>query len=535
MSKKIFMFIANSVPIIDITYYHPPLYPLPTREEILKKSTFHLCEREVKNSPFPLCKGVLKKSPLPLRERGRARGKKLKQLLRYFKIYSIYIFLIFSSFLTGCAGIQTTQEWEKVKTFSAERTGASVQWEKTEDDAKFIKEEVNKLLSDGLTEDDAVKIALINNRALQATFEEIGVAKADLVQAGLFTNPNLSALFRFPFGGGGSDIEAAGLIKISDFWQIPLRKKVAAARLETAILEVSDEILNTVADVKRAHNEYIALFMMLREAEEMKSQMEGLKNHLVYRQEFGLTKKIDIYMADAEVLEFEEELSRIKKELQVSRVRLNRILGLFPEQSDYEVIGELHEEFKQLPGLETMITHAFSLRPDIQMLKVKVEDSIRVVALERKRIFANVEAGIAYEKDTEGTNFLGPDIEIQLPLFDQNQAQIAKAEYKLRQAEKELQAKMCFVREEVSTILEKISLVRSRVNLIRDKLMTIRQAAVEYAEKYFDAMQLNMLYLLEARRGLLGAQRRLLEAQRDQRNEGVETRRALGGMIPVQN
>src|SRR4030042_1650482 len=112
--------------------------------------------------------------------------------------------------------------------------------------------------------------------SLQATFEEIGVAKADLVQAGLFTNPNLSALFRFPFGGGGSDIEAAGLIKISDFWQIPLRQKVAAARLETAILEVSDEILNTVADVKRAHNKSIALYIMMREAEEMKSQMEGL-------------------------------------------------------------------------------------------------------------------------------------------------------------------------------------------------------------------------------------------------------------------
>src|SRR3989304_2236085 len=214
--------------------------------------------------------GRLKTSPPPLWERERVRE-------------SIYTFLIFSLFLSGCASVQTQQEWERVRAFATERTGIETHWEQTEEDVKVTKEEVNKLLSDGLTEDNAVKIALINNHALQATFEEIGIAKADLVQAGLFTNPNLSALFRFPFGGGGTDIEAAGLIKISDFWQIPLRKKLAAARLEAAILEVSDEILNTVDDVKRAHNEYITLFIMSQETEKMKSQMEELKNHLVYR------------------------------------------------------------------------------------------------------------------------------------------------------------------------------------------------------------------------------------------------------------
>jgi len=443
---------------------------------------------------------------------------------------SIYIFLILS--LASCASVQSQEEWKKVRTFAIERTGIETHWQQTREDARAIREEVNKLLSDGLTEDDAIKIALINNHALQVTFEEIGVAKADLVQAGLFTNPNLSALFRFPFGGGGIDIEAAGLIKISDFWQIPLRKKVAAARLEIAVLEVSDEILNTVAEVKRAHNEYIALFMMRQETEKMKRQMEELKNHLVYRQEFGLTKNIDIYMADAEVLEFEEELSRIKKELQVSRFRLNRILGLFPEQFDYEVIGELPEEFKQLPDLETLIAYAFSSRPDIQISKTRVEDTKRVLALERKRILANIEAGIAYAREPDGDDFMGPEVEIQLPIFDQNQAQIARAEYKLRQAEKELQVKTGLVREEVSAILERASFARSRVNFIRDKLMTIREAAVAYAEEYFGAMQLNMLYLIEARQKLFETRRRLIESLLEQCNQEIALERTIGGKIP---
>jgi len=463
--------------------------------------------------------GLLKRSPLPLWERGRVRG-------------SIYTFLIFSLFLSGCASVQTQQEWEKVKAFSMERTGAEIRWEQTEEDVKVTKEEVNKLLSDGLTENDAVRIALVNNKTLQSTFEEIGIDRADLVQAGLFSNPNLSAVFRFPFGGGGADIEAVMPFRISDLWQIPLRKKVASARLESTMLKVSEEILNTVAETRHAHNEYIALSRVKDETEKMKRQMEELRNHLMYRQKFGLTKDIDIYMADAEVLELEEELSRIEKELQISRIRLNRLLGLSPEQFDYEVIGDLTEEFKPLPDLEIMLTHAFSSRPDIQISKVKVEDSRHILALERKRIFTNVEAGIAYARDPEGTDFMGPEIEIQLPIFDQNQAQVARAEYRLRQAEKELQATMGLVREEISAAFERISLARLRMDLIRDRLLLIREAAVEYAEKYFDAMQLNMLYLLEARKGLLGAQRRLLEALRDQRNEEIELERASGGMIP---
>lgn len=442
---------------------------------------------------------------------------------------------LFGLFLTGCASVQTHQEWERVMAFATDRAGVETHWEQTEEDAKITKEKVNKLLSDGLTEDDAVRVALINNKTLQSAFEEIGIAKADVVQAGLFSNPNLSAVFRFPFGGGGNDIEAVMPFRISDLWQIPLRKKVAYARLESTMLKVSEEILNTVAETRHTHNKYIALSRVKDETEKMKKQMEEFRNHLMYRQKFGFTKDIDIYMADAAILELEDELSQIKKELEISRMRLNRLLGISPEQFDYVVIGDLPEEFKPLPDLEILLAHAFSSRPDIQISKVKVENSKHVLALERKRIFANVEAGIAYARDTEGTDFMGPEVEIQLPLFDQNQAQIAKAEYRLRQTEKELQAKMDLVHEEVTSALERLSFARSRASLIRNKLMTIRQDAVIYAETYFDAMQLNMLYLLEARQKLLESKRRLLEALREQRDQEIELEKSLGGRYPQQD
>ncbi len=443
-----------------------------------------------------------------------------------------YIYLLtISLFLTGCTSVQTTQEWERVKAFTIERTGREARWEQTEEDVKATKEEVNKLLPDGLTEDDAVRIALLNNRKLQASFEEIGVTKADLVQVGLFTNPKLTAVFRFPFKGGGTDIEAVLPIRISDLWQIPLRKKVAAIRLEATMIQMSEEILKTVAEAKKAHSEYVALLALRDETEKIKKQMEELRDHLIYRQKFGYTSDLDIYMAKAAIIDKEAELARIQKESKVARMRLNRVLGLCPDQFGYEVIGSLPEEFRPLPDLEIMITHALSMRPDVQIAKLKIEDSRRVLALERKRIFTNVEAGIGYARESEGTEFFGPELEIQLPLFDQNQAQIAKAEYRVRQAEKELQAKIGVVREEVSAALERLSFARREVNLIRNQILPMRKGSVGYAEKYFNAMQINMLYLLEARQKLSETQRRFIESLREQQNAIIELERILGGMI----
>jgi cobalt-zinc-cadmium efflux system outer membrane protein len=265
----------------------------------------------------------------------------------------------------------------------------------------------------------------------------------------------------------------------------------------------------------------------------MKRQFDELREHLIYRQKFGLEQEFDIYMAGASSLEQQLELMRTEKDLQVARSRLNRVLGLSPVQYTYEVTGMLPAQFRPLPDLETLLAHACAVRPDVRMAEKRIEESEHILALERKRIFRDIDAGPAYARDTDGTDFLGPEVKLQLPLFDQNQAQIAKAEYKVRQAQKELQSKMGDIREEVSSTLERILLARKEIELIRDGILPLRGDAVSYAEKYVDAMQMNMLHLLEAKQKLVETNRHFLEALRDHRDQEIELERVLGGMIPL--
>lgn len=444
--------------------------------------------------------------------------------MRYF-LFAIILLL------TGCASVQTHQEWERVNHFALERTGIEIKWEQSEEDAKAVKDEVKKLISDGITMDEAVKIALLNNRNLQAAFEEIGIAKADLVQAGLFTNPNLSAIFRFPFGGSGTGIEAAGVFNIADFWQIPIRKKVAAARLETTMLQVSEDILNTAAEAKRAYISHSALSSIRDEMEKIKDHTEEWRDHLIYRQKFGYASDLDIYMANALVIETELEFAKIESDLLISRYRLNRALGLSHEQFDYEMLEALSEEINQLPELEQLISDALLNRPDVQAARLHVENARHVLALERSRIFSNVEAGAGYERGIEGDESIGPDIGIQLPVFDQNQAQIARAEYRLRQTEKELSAKIEEVREDVSVALERLSLLSLQITVIKAQILPKYTSAVEHAEKYFNAMQLNMLYLLDTRRKLLETKKHYFNALKEYHEQTVELERITGRVI----
>jgi cobalt-zinc-cadmium efflux system outer membrane protein len=446
-----------------------------------------------------------------------------------------YTVAILSSllFLTGCAAVRTVEEWNRVQTFAKEQTGVKMGWVKSEEENRAIQSEVKKLLSDGLSMDEAVRIALLNNPKLQAFLEELGIAKAELVQAGLLTNPTLSGLIRFPFGGGKSEIEADGLINIADLWQIPFKKKSAEIRLEATILRTCDEILNTISEAKHAYVDFVSLFRILDEVKKTKKEVEDWRGHLLYRQKFGFTSDLEIFAADVAVIDNTLDLAMTERDLRSSRLRLNRVLGLVRERPEYEISVGISEDIKPLPDLDVLINFAISKRPDMQIAKLKVEDLKRVLALERKRIFSNLETGVSYAREADGKSFWGPMVEIQLPIFDQNQAQIAKAEYTLRRAEKEVGAKSENILEEVSDAFERLLFVTKELALIRDRMIPVRKNAVNFSEKYFHAMQLNMVYLLESRQKFLEANRRYFETLREYHHRIIGLERVLGGVLPI--
>ncbi len=334
---------------------------------------------------------------------------------------------------SGCAAVKTDQEWRSLKTRVMERTGQDLIWEQTENQEAIIKKEVNRLLTEGLTRDEAVQVALINNRSLQSVFEEIGISKADLIQAGLLHNPTISAFFRFALSGSGTNVESEGsIIPLSDLWQMPFRKKVASAQLEATMKRIEQAVLDIIRDTKKTYDSAHYLEMAQKNTKSLLHRFSDISGEIKKRKEFGFVTDLDLYLAGIAETEAETTLFRIESKLSMAKSHLDRLLGLIPSQAEVHVKGDKNSQVPPLPNLETAIEHAIQYRLDAQIAQLKIIEAERKLELEELRIIKEMNLGASYEREVDGDEVLGPGIDIQLPIFDQNQAQIAKAQYKFR-------------------------------------------------------------------------------------------------------
>src|SRR3954466_11524759 len=105
--------------------------------------------------------------------------------------------------LPGCASMHQERGHDDVSQIVQRRSGYRTGWERGTPEARQIAERVSKLLAGGLTRERAVSIALINSPRLQQTYERLDVSQADLVQAGLLSNPTLGGSVGFRVNGPG--------------------------------------------------------------------------------------------------------------------------------------------------------------------------------------------------------------------------------------------------------------------------------------------------------------------------------------------
>src|ERR1700738_4715200 len=134
-----------------------------------------------------------------------------------------------------------------------ERSGKTVRWEEDQAAHEQAVQDVRQLLRKPLTVETAVQIALLNNRSLQATFEEIGLSAADLIEAATIPNPKIDLAIRFPDKPpSGTYIDYGAALDFLSIIMIPLKKRVAKDQLEAVALRVADETLELVSQVKGA-------------------------------------------------------------------------------------------------------------------------------------------------------------------------------------------------------------------------------------------------------------------------------------------
>ena len=152
--------------------------------------------------------------------------------------------------LADCAAFSPDGGMGPVATYASQELGKDVAAIRNKDDADAARAAVERLLKRPLTADAAVQIALLNNRRLQAAYNELAVAEADLVQASLPPNPTFS-LMRIA-GSGELEIERRIIADILALATLPARSDIAADRFRQAQLRAIGETVRVAVETRRA-------------------------------------------------------------------------------------------------------------------------------------------------------------------------------------------------------------------------------------------------------------------------------------------
>ncbi|MCP3135751.1 TolC family protein [Pyxidicoccus xibeiensis] len=435
---------------------------------------------------------------------------------------------------SGCASIQKERGHAEVTSLVEERLGRKTRWNQGRPEDAEVARHLDTLLAEDLTSDRAVEVALLNNPALQGTYEDLGVSQADMVQAGLLSNPTLEGSIGFPISGRGvSEHEFSLVQSFLDLFTLPLRKRVAQEQFVADTLRVAHETLATAAEVRKTFSEVQAR-QQLVELRRMVLQAAEAAAELTTRlHEAGNITELDLATERAAAEQARLDLAQEELALVEDREHLNRLLGLWGPRTQWTLSAKLPAVPEEEAALEKLESLAIRQRLDIDAARKQSALLWNALELARStRFFGRVEVGVHTHRDADGPRLFGPTLSLELPIFDQRQSLIARLEAQHRQGERRLQELSINARSEVRAARARLLSLRLVAERYRRVVLPLREKVVEQSQLQYNAMQLGLFQLLAARREQVEAYRAYLEAVRDYWMAHAELERLVGGRLP---
>jgi cobalt-zinc-cadmium efflux system outer membrane protein len=414
-----------------------------------------------------------------------------------------------------------------------ECTGLAVRWQQDAAAREEALAQVRAILKTPLTVTSAVQIALLNNREWLATFEDVGVSAADLREAGIWKNPSINLSFRFPDRPPSvTDAEEGIAFDLLDLLMRPLRKRVAADQLAAAQLRVAGEALRLVAEVKAEVYWLQGDAAMLAHRKTI-VDLNATSLELAQRQhEAGNITDLALTQQQATYNVGRLALAAAENEQREHREKLNRLLSLWGADIAWkfaEGLPSLPEGDVPLRGLESL---AVAQRLDLAAAHAELDSVVRALGLTKSyRYIGALEFGVDTERNPDRSNVTGPTFRLELPLFNQGQARVAKGEAELRRAERKLEALAIDIRADVRALHDKLEALRETVRFYQSEIVPTQRAVAAGTLLRYNGMLAGNFEVFNTRAEQAGAEEKSIEALRDYWITRAELERAVGGNL----
>jgi len=422
--------------------------------------------------------------------------------------------LLATALLAGCASPRPDSGFDQVNQTVRQHLNKDLQWARDENHRRLIDERVSALLSRPLAADDAVQLALLNHRGLQAALDELGIAEADRIRALSLPNPGIS----IGRTQRGAEIESglAFHFNLARLLALPLAAEVESRRVAQLQAETALRAVTQAAEVRKAwvlavaSTESVRYARQVMEAAEVSAELArrmaatGNFNKLQHAREQS-------FQADATL-----NLARAEQAQRASRERLTRLMGLWGAQTAYrlpERLPDLPAALDERTALEAL---AISQRLDVQGARLAAERTASALGLTRATRFINVlEIGLERERSNEAPDKTGWEISLELPIFDSGQARLARAEAVYRQALNRAADIAINARSEVREAWSNRASTWEMARYHREQIVPLRQRIAEENLLRYNGMLIGVFELLADARAQIASVNAAIDALRD--------------------
>lgn len=415
--------------------------------------------------------------------------------------YALLLLITFAALgVCACAGFSPDSGFDSVARNSQRHLALQPRWPRTPEERAKADAQVAELLGHPLSAADAVQVALLNNRLLQADFEELGISEADLVQAGRLPNPRFD--LRHASAGGQYDIEETLSFNVLSLLTMPYAIKVEKRRFAQTQNAVVLRIAGLAQDTRAAFYTAVAARVSRDYQIKVRAAAETgvtLAQRMVAA---GNWNKLDEAREQNFHAAAVQDLTQAQLLEQSARERLLVLMGLPAEKAGGPApqfaasLPELPERPEELPDVEQALLQS---RLDLQSMRAQLDELRERLKLSRSTRFVNVldMGATRVRQGARSTPFeRGYVVTLEVPIFDSGAPRLKKSEAVYAQAVDRFAQAAIEARSQIRVAYAGYRAAYELALQQRDQVLPLRKAVTQENLRRYNASQIGIFELL---------------------------------------
>lgn len=429
----------------------------------------------------------------------------------YFRLYASVLPVLM---LTGCVAPSAQDSFSPVAEMAKSRlAGKETRWLQSDKERQELRQVINAKLSQPLTIDDAVQIALLNNRGLQAQYAQLGIAVSDLQAVSRL--PDITLSLAHLREGDSLAVDRAISFDLLSLLTRPAARRLEQQNLDHVRLSVMMEMLNLATATRRAWIEVVAAKELEASAKQANQAAQAARDVVERLMQVGNLSRLDLLREQALYADTQAELAQAQQQVILHQAQLTMLLGLWGEDSQYSLPSTLTSLPDSPRADNATESTALQQRLDVLAANQASQRLAQSLGMTRTNRFIDV-LDLGYQRNSVSGQAMqkGYDISVRVPLFTGGTRQ-TKAQFLYQQSLDQAADTAIRARAEVRASYTSYRLAYDTAKHYQQQVLPVRAQIAEEIMLRYNGMLLSVLDVIANARDQAQSQRASIEAKRN--------------------